>query len=110
MIILAILGVAIYGLIVCPNLIRKIMCLAMIEGVIILTFLTTGFSEAGIAPILPADDEPLAAEITLVDPIPQALMLTAIVIGVCFNSLALVFLVRLHERTGTLEVGELNER
>ena len=102
--ILATLALAVYGLIVSSNLIRKIMCLAIIEGMIILTFLTAGYSETGYAPILPSRGA------GLVDPIPQALMLTAIVIGVCFNSLALVFIVRLFRQTGTIEAGELDER
>lgn len=106
MIILAILLVAVYGLITSQDLIRKIMCLEVIEGLIILTFLKIGFGNAGSAPILTAG---FSSELS-VDPIPQALMLTAIVIGVCFNSLALVFLVRLHRHTGTLKVEELNER
>ncbi len=107
MMIMLIVGVATYGLVVCSNLIRKIMCLTIIEGTIILTFLTTGFHDASVAPILPPKG--LSGD-TPVDPIPQALMLTAIVVGVCFKSLALVFLVRLHQQTGTLEVGQLNER
>ncbi len=70
----------------------------------LLTFLNAGFRQEGYAPILPSGGA------QLVDPIPQALMLTAIVIGVCFNSLALVFVVRLFEQKGTIETGELDER
>lgn len=100
---LAIVALAVWGLIVSDNLIRKVMCLSILESMIILAFLWTGFAEECVAPIL---DESGAA---YVDPVPQALMLTAIVIGVCFNALALGFIVRVYQHHGTLRVSELRE-
>ncbi len=102
--ILAILVVAVYGLIVSDNLIKKIMCLAIVESSIILTFLTTGFKEIAAAPIIGQTVSPF------VDPIPHALMLTAIVIGVCFNSLAIAIIVKIYYKYHTIEVSELYER
>ncbi len=102
--ILLILLVAVYGLIVSDNLIRKIMCLNIIESSIILTFLTTGYQERAVAPIL------LEKAVNYVDPIPQALMLTAIVIGVCFNSLAIAVTVKVFYKYHTIEVSQLYER
>lgn len=101
---LLIMAVAVYGLIVSDNLIRKVMCLNIIESTVILTFLTTGFAEEYVAPII---DETTR---NYVDPIPQALMLTAIVIGVCFNSLAIAVIVKVFQKNNTLNVSELNER
>jgi multicomponent Na+:H+ antiporter subunit C len=46
----------------------------------------------------------------MVDPVPQALMLTAIVIGVCVTALALALAVRLYKATGSLEIDTINER
>ncbi len=101
--VLLIAAVALYGLIVSDNLIRKVMCLAMLESMVILVFLGAGYVEDGLAPIL---SENVALT---VDPLPQALMLTAIVISVCFNSLALAFIVRVHQKHHTLEVSRLND-
>ena len=101
---LLILALAAYGLVTSDHLIRKIMCLAIIESMVILAFLGTGYAELGRAPIL----DP-AAPAALVDPLPQALMLTAIVIGVCFNALALAFIVRAHREYGTLNASELHD-
>ena len=98
-----IVATALYGLIVCDNLIRKVMCLAMLESMVILVFLASGYVEGGLAPILETGHE------TSVDPLPQALMLTAIVIGVCFNSLALAFIVRVHQARRTLEASRFND-
>lgn len=102
--ILLIVIVAIYGLIVCDNLVKKLMCLNIIESSVILSFLTTGFTKEGVAPIV------TEKAVTYVDPIPQALMLTAIVIGVCFNSLAIAVIVKVYQKHNTLNVSEINER
>lgn len=99
-----ILLAGVYGLIVCDNLIRKVMCLSVVQGVIIMTFLTTGFQDGRSAPVI---DFPGAL---FVDPVPQALMLTAIVIGVCFNALALVLIVKYYQHHGTIEVSQIHER
>jgi multicomponent Na+:H+ antiporter subunit C len=102
--ILLIMSVAIYGLIVSDNLIKKIMCLNIIESLVILTFLTTGYQERAVAPII------TDIVTNYVDPIPQALMLTAIVIGVCFNSLAIAITVKVYYKYHTIKVSELHER
>ena len=95
--------VGIYGLINSPNLIKKTMCLSLIESMVILQFLGVGLHAGGMAPILHQGTE------TFVDPVPQALMLTAIVIGVCFNALAVVLIVKLHRKRGTVDVRALND-
>ncbi len=100
---LIILAIGIFGLITADNLIKKIMCLSVIENTIILNFISSGYITGAAAPILTAKD------IATVDPVPQALMLTAIVIGVCFNSLAIACIVKLHEKTSTVLVSELHE-
>jgi multicomponent Na+:H+ antiporter subunit C len=46
----------------------------------------------------------------MVDPLPQALMLTAIVVGVCVMALALVLVYRLYARFRTLDVREIEQR
>lgn len=101
---LVILFVGLYGLIVCDNLIRKIMSLTVVQGIVVMSFLTSGFQTNAAAPILSVPES------VFVDPIPQALMLTAIVIGVCFNALALAFVVKYYQHHGTIEISEINER
>ena len=51
------------------------------------------------APVLPADGAALAAP--LADPIPQALILTAIVIGFALTAFALVLAYRVYHTVGT---------
>lgn len=100
---LAIVALAVYGLIASENLIRKVMCLVIVESMIILAFLGTGYAEARGAPLLGVPGQ------LYVDPMPQALMLTAIVIGVCFNSLALAFIVKVYQQHGTLRASDFHE-
>lgn len=104
MILLPAILLSLYGLIVSDNLIKKVMCLNILESLIILLFLQFGFITEGAAPILETGTE------FYVDPMPQALMLTAIVISVCFNSLALAFIVRIHGKYGTVRSSNLYER
>ncbi len=100
---LLIILVGIYGVINSPNLIKKVMCLSLVQSMVILQFLGVGFDPAGAAPILNQGPR------HFVDPVPQALMLTAIVIGVCFNALAVALLVKLYEQRGTVDVRKLHD-
>jgi len=100
---LLVILVALYGLINSPNLIKKVMCLTLIESMVVLQFLRVGFTADGAAPIL------YQGETAFVDPVPQALMLTAIVIGVCFNALAVGLIVKLHAQRGTVDVRDLHD-
>lgn len=99
-----IIAIAAFGFISSEHLVRKLMCLAIIESTIILAFLDAAYAARGRAPIL----DP-AAETTMVDPLPQALMLTAIVIGVCFNALALALIVQIARERGTASGSELHD-
>lgn len=100
---LLIILVSLYGLINSTNLIKKVMCLTLIDSIVVLQFLRAGYQPAGAAPIL------YQGEIVFVDPVPQALMLTAIVIGVCFNALAVGLIVKLYSKRGTVDVRELHD-
>ncbi len=97
-----IMVVAAYGLITSDHVIRKFMCLVVLDSMVILEFLGSGSLPEGRAPILDA-----AASGPMVDPLPQAMMLTAIVIGVCFNALAAAFIIRLHRSGRPLYASQL---
>ncbi|MFA5479558.1 MAG: cation:proton antiporter subunit C [Candidatus Muiribacteriota bacterium] len=103
MIVILIFLLAVYGLVISDNLIRKIMCLNILESMVVFLFLKTGYTQGFSAPIISDIAE------HYVDPIPQALMLTAIVVGVCFNSLALSIIMKIYNKRGTIKVGELYE-
>ena len=100
----AIFLVGLWGIIAVPNLIKKVVALSIMNSAVILFFIYFGSLSGDTAPIL------TGASGTPVDPLPQALMLTAIVVGVCVVALALALVYRLYQRYGTLDVHELERR
>lgn len=89
--------VGIYGLSVSKNIIKSVFCITIVEAGTILLFLNLGAFEGGVIPILSS----LGVEI--VDPIPQALMITTIVIGSTITSLALMLCIKIFHHYGSIE-------
>jgi multicomponent Na+:H+ antiporter subunit C len=100
--ILFILGL--YGLIGRDNLVKKIMGLSICSGAVVLLFVLEGAAIGSTAPII------VASRQSIVDPVPQALMLTAIVIGVCLSSLAMALAYRLYQAYGTFNLRTIRHR
>ncbi len=97
------------------NLLRMILGFSIVDTGVHLVIASIGSLPGRTAPII---DDPsmldnastLAVDAAqVVDPIPQALVLTAIVIGVGVTALMLTYVIRLHDRKGTLDVRELRE-
>ena len=97
----AVFLVGIWGVIALPNLIKKVVAISIANSAIIVFFVYFGSLSGGTAPILSPD---APAGVPPVDPVPQALMLTAIVVGVCITALALALVYRLYQRHGTLDI------
>jgi multicomponent Na+:H+ antiporter subunit C len=94
-------GVA--GMILADNLIKKIMSLSILNSALVILFVWAGSLAGSEAPIL------LAGVRDIVDPLPQAVMLTAIVIGICVTAVALAFVLRIHDSWGTVSRRRLEE-
>jgi multicomponent Na+:H+ antiporter subunit C len=92
------------GLLFHPNIIKKVIALNILSTAGILLFLYSGSSSGSTAPILVGMDG------KIVDPLPQALMLTAIVVGVCVTALSLVLVIRLFRIHGTLDIREIEKQ
>ena len=82
------------------NMVKKVMGLSVANSAIILFFIYYGSLSGETAPIEGSDK-------VMVDPVPQALMLTAIVVGVCVMALALVLIYRLYLKFGTLDMRKI---
>jgi multisubunit Na+/H+ antiporter MnhC subunit len=97
--------VGLYGVLTRRNIIKIIIGLSFMEFSIFLFLILIGYIEAGAAPILPA-----TGEVTrYVDPLPQAMVLTAIVIALAANAMLLAIAVRLYKRYGTFDIRRINE-
>ena len=103
----AIIAGALY-LILQRNLLRFVFGLILLSGGVNLLLFTAGRPTRG-APPLVLDGLSAPAE-AVANGLPQALILTAIVIGFGLTSFALVLLLRAYERLGTLSSDELSAR
>ena len=92
------------GLILTKNLIKKVMALNIINSAVVILFIYHGSLKGSLAPIILTGDE------NIVDPVPQALMLTAIVVGICVTALALALVYRLYRLYSTLDIIEIEKK
>jgi multicomponent Na+:H+ antiporter subunit C len=103
------LGLIIIGLYIVltkRNLIKVIIGIDVFETGIFLLLICTGYVKGGTAPIF---SQPGLEPSLMVDPVPQALVLTAIVIGVATLALALSLAIRLYDHYGTLDLRKIRE-
>lgn len=97
------LMIGMYAVMSRPNLIKKLLGMAIFQSAVFLLYITMGKVEGGTAPIL---REGVADEIYS-NPVPQVLILTAIVVGIATLALGLAIVVRIHEEYGTIEEDEI---
>jgi len=101
--------IGLYGMLAQRHLVRKLMAMNIFQVAVIVFFISLAAKRDATAPIarehggVPIVDE-------YVNPLPHALMLTAIVVSVSTTGVALALLVRIHRRYGTLNEVELLKR
>ncbi|MFT9496089.1 sodium:proton antiporter [Anaerosolibacter sp.] len=96
--------IGMYGMTVSKNIIKTIICLQLTEASVVLLYLSLASEVNGTIPILPGSQD------LFVDPLPQALMITTIVIGSAITALALMLSIKLFHYYGTLDWKELLKR
>ncbi len=96
--------IGLYGMVASENIIKSIICFSIIETALILLFLNLGNVGLGDIPII------IDGISNMVDPLPQALMITTIVIGASTTALAFMISIKIFHYYGTLEWDELLER
>jgi len=95
---IVLLGIGLLGLVLRRDLVMKLLSLGVVDASVILCLIALGARRQGAPPIL----QPSAAA-PYVDPLPQALVLSAIVINFALVALALVFVMLLVERYHTTD-------
>lgn len=95
--------IGLYAVLSKRNLIKMIIGLDLMETGVNLFLISLGYVKDGSAPIF----EKSISQVTMVDPVPQALVLTSIVIGVSVTALALSLSVKLYEKSGTLDLSKI---
>lgn len=97
--------IGIYGLLTQKNVIRLVVALNIFDVGINVFIISIGYIRDGLAPILTSQENTSA--LLYVDPLPQALVLTSIVIGVGITALALALVRHLYKKHGTYELDEM---
>jgi multicomponent Na+:H+ antiporter subunit C len=99
----ALMLVGLYGVISRSNVIRILLALNILETGVNLLLVALGYVPDARAPILTAAFSG-QAEVRFVDPLPQALVLTSIVIGLGTTALALTLTLRYYRAHHSLEL------
>ena len=104
--------VGLYGMLVKTNLARKLMAMNIMQVAVIVFFVSLAVQTGGTPPV-EREHAPLDAPPAYANPLPHALMLTAIVVSVSTTGVALALLIRIHRRFKTLDesvlLGRLQE-
>lgn len=101
--------IGLYGALTNNNILRMIVSFTVANTGVNLVLVSVGYMHGRTAPILD-DAVPVAeAAARIIDPVPQALVLTAIVIGLGVTTLMLTYAYKLYEMKGTLDIARFSE-
>jgi len=112
--IIATLGLSIYGIVRKPNLVKKLIALTILSDTVNLFAIYIGYRV--IYPVAPPvlfslDLDALKSfTATAVDPLPQALVLTAVVIGMAVNCLIAFAIIQIYRIYGTVDARRIVEK
>jgi len=101
--------VGLWGMLTQRNIIKIIIGFSIIDTGIHLLIVSIGYIKGKTAPIIDSTMTKADAVNRVVDPIPSALVLTAIVIGLAVTALMLVYAVNLYQRKQSLDINDFEE-
>ena len=105
--VLILLFLGLYGMIVSNNYMKKMMAMNVMQVAVIFFYLCFAQKDGGMIPILNGiSTDPNA----YINPLPHALMLTAIVVSLGTTGVALALLMRIKETYGSVEEDEVLRR
>lgn len=99
------LMIGLYAVITRGNLIKKLLGLSIFQSAVFLMYITMNKVDGGTAPIIQKG----VSDQIFSNPLPQVLILTAIVVGVSTTSLGLAIVVRIKEAYGSIEEEQILE-
>lgn len=98
-----------WGLLTKRNMIKMVLSIAIAETGLQLIMIAIGYLPERTAPILDSESLLTSGITQVVDPVPQALVLTAIVIGVAVNALMMAFVIRIYKQQHSLNMNHDKE-
>ena len=101
--------IGLYAVLFKRNLIKMVIGISIIESGVNLFLITLGYREGGVAPIYTSAPADAIANTptSMVLPVPQALTLTSIVIGVAVLALMLSLVMHIYRHYGSLDVRKM---
>jgi multisubunit Na+/H+ antiporter MnhC subunit len=106
---LGLILIGLWGMLTQRNLIRMVIGFSLLDTGIHMVMVSIGYVTGGTAPIIDAAVPAAEAASRVVDPLPSALVLTAIVIGLGVTAVMLSFAVRIYQAKKTLNIDECTE-
>jgi multicomponent Na+:H+ antiporter subunit C len=98
--------IGMYAVLTKKNIIKIVIGLSIIDSGINLLLIAIGYVKDATAPIFSNDSLQASG---MVDPVPQALVLTAIVIGLGVTAVALALVIRLYDHHKTLNINKIRK-
>lgn len=95
-----------YMVCVKKNLLKVIIGLSLMDDGTNLLLISIGYRPGATAPIFDTAAEEMNHQ-AFVDPVPQALTLTSIVIGACVTALALSLVIKVYEHYGSIDADKV---
>jgi len=99
-------AIGLYMMIASPNLVKKIIGLNLFQSAIFLFFVSMAYVRGASVPVIPSEGGAVGE---YASPLPQVIVLTAIVVGVSLTAVALGLIVRLYTEYGTLNEATIRE-
>lgn len=106
MLTLILLFLGMYGMIMSKNYMKKLMSMNVMQVAVIYFFLCLGQKAGATIPIF---DPSMTEAVNYINPLPHALMLTAIVVSLGTTGVAISLLIRIQENYGSLEEEDILE-
>lgn len=106
---LALILIGLFGMLTRKNIIRMIIGFSLTDTGVHLVMVAIGYVTGGTAPIIDSAVPAADAVARVVDPVPSALVLTAIVIGLGVTAVMLAFAIRIYQAKKTLSIDACSE-
>ncbi|MCD4832204.1 MAG: cation:proton antiporter subunit C [Bacteroidales bacterium] len=101
--------IGIWGLLTQKNLIKIVIGFTLFDTGIHIIMVSIGYVKNRTAPIIDQSVNINDVGNSVVDPVPQALVLTAIVIGLGVTALMLTYVLKMYQKRKSLEINNYND-
>lgn len=98
--------ISFYGLIVSKNAVKSIILIVLMEASVIMFFLSIGYNRGMLPPI----GDNIQNIYNVADPLPQALMITAVIIGLAVTAVNITMLITLCRKIKSTDWDVIKEK